>query len=537
MPEQRSPGVHVDEIRTKPIEGVATSSLGIVGPTERGPSEVRLVTSWAEFERLYGGAAGQGATSHMPHAVRGYFENGGRRAFIARVVSIDEATPARTASSGDTLGPLVLSALGPGARGNNIVVAVTDPTSRDPADPTSPPPDRFRLVVACYATVPAPVAAGRFVDPSRRGAHADPHFRRPDHLEVYDDLSADPGDASYVLAALRGSSLVSGEWKGGVASASRPANTQFVRLANGDDGAPLTLADYRGSEEGPLARNGEQVHFATGLLGLERVDEVTLLAAPDEHDFGSDLSDEIIGQCERLSDRFAILSVAAGQREVGTIVNDRPTMFGAIYWPWIHVASPDGRDRILVPPVGHVAGVYARTDAEAGVHQAPANAPLVGALDLELEVTRGMQDTLNPRGVNVIRDFRPVGRGILVWGARTMSADPEWKYVNVRRLLIYLEQSIDRGTRWAVFEENGQPLWTRVRQNIENFLMTVWREGGLTGTKPEEAFFVKCDRSTMTRADIDNGRLVCAIGVAPLKPAEFVIFRIGQKTLGATPSA
>jgi hypothetical protein len=153
-----------------------------------------------------------------------------------------------------------------------------------------------------------------------------------------------------------------------------------------------------------------------------------------------------------------------------------------------------------------------------------------GAMDLELQVTPADQDILNPRGVNVIRDFRASNRGIRLWGARTMSSDPEWKYINVRRFFLYLEESIGKGTRWAVFEPNAEPLWESIRNAIENFLMTSWREGALQGAKPEQAFFVKCDRTTMTQDDIDNGRLICEIGIAPVKPAEFIIFRIFQST-------
>jgi phage tail sheath protein FI len=165
------------------------------------------------------------------------------------------------------------------------------------------------------------------------------------------------------------------------------------------------------------------------------------------------------------------------------------------------------------------------------VHKAPANEVVRGATKLEFQITKGEQDLLNPRGVNVIRTFP--GRGIRVWGARTTSTDPLWKYINIRRLFLYLEESIDKGTQWVVFEPNNEQLWARVKQTIVQFLTTVWRTGALMGTTPEEAFFVKVDRTTMTQDDIDNGRLIILIGVAPTKPAEFVIFRIAQFTAGA----
>jgi hypothetical protein len=180
----------------------------------------------------------------------------------------------------------------------------------------------------------------------------------------------------------------------------------------------------------------------------------------------------------------------------------------------------------LIPPGGHIAGIYARSDIERGVHKAPANEIVRGAVELQFPLTSGEQDILNPRGVNCLRKFR--GRGIRVWGARTTSSDSLWKYVNVRRLFLYIEESIEEGTQWVVFEPNNEKLWARVRQSITAFLTTLWRAGWLMGTKAEEAFFVKCDRSTMTQDDIDNGRLICVIGIAPVKPAEFVIFRIAQ---------
>jgi hypothetical protein len=202
------------------------------------------------------------------------------------------------------------------------------------------------------------------------------------------------------------------------------------------------------------------------------------------------------------------------------------------------VANPNarpGNDRvpkeIALPPSGFICGIYARNDIERGVFKAPANEVVRGALRFERDVSFGEQEMLNPLGVNCLRFFP--GRGYRVWGARTASSDPEWKYVNIRRYFNYLEASIDRGTQWAVFEPNGERLWANIRTTVSDFLYNEWVTGALLGTRPEEAFFVRCDRSTMTQNDLDNGRLVCLIGVAALKPAEFVIFRIGQKTADA----
>ena len=183
---------------------------------------------------------------------------------------------------------------------------------------------------------------------------------------------------------------------------------------------------------------------------------------------------------------------------------------------------------IVNPPSGHICGIYARTDTERGVHKAPANEVIRLATGFETGVTKKQQEVLNPEGINCLRSFR--GRGHRVWGARTISSDPEWKYVNVRRYSAYLERSIDVGTRWAVFENNGESLWNNVKSTVESFLFNEWKAGRMMGATPDEAYFVRCDRTTMTQNDLDNGRMICLIGVAPLKPAEFVIFRIGQKT-------
>ena len=212
--------------------------------------------------------------------------------------------------------------------------------------------------------------------------------------------------------------------------------------------------------------------------------------------------------------------------------------YAALYHPWIEILDPTGAPaqgapprRLLLPPSGFVAGIYARSDIERGVHKAPANEVVRGLTRFEANINKARQDVLNPEGINALRFFE--GRGNRVWGARTMSSDPEWKYVNVRRLFIYIEHSIDKGTQWAVFEPNNERLWANIRQTVEDFLLVLWRDGALLGDKPEQAYFVRCDRTTMTQNDLDNGRLICLIGVAPVKPAEFVIFRIGQWTADA----
>jgi uncharacterized protein len=209
----------------------------------------------------------------------------------------------------------------------------------------------------------------------------------------------------------------------------------------------------------------------------------------------------------------------------------------ALYYPGLVIADRFGQpgDRRAIPPSGHVVGVYARTDLTRGVHKAPANEVVRGVLAFEKALTKGEQDILNPINLNCLRDFRSENRGLRVYGARVATSDPEWRYINVRRLVLFIEQSLDTGLQWAVFEPNDKPLWDTVKQSVTNFLTTVWRSGALEGTKQEEAFFVNIGFDvTMTQDDIDNGRMIVVVGVAPVKPAEFVIVRISQKTREAT---
>ncbi|MBC7909100.1 MAG: phage tail sheath family protein [Pyrinomonadaceae bacterium] len=304
--------------------------------------------------------------------------------------------------------------------------------------------------------------------------------------------------------------------------------------ATGTDGTAAPDAqDYKGVDGGPNKR--------TGIKALEDIDQISIIAAPGAtHQV---VQNALIEQCERLKDRFAILdpqpktdNKPPGLSDIQSQRNLYDTKYAAIYYPRVMVSDPLTNLNIPVPPSGHLAGVYARTDIERGVHKAPANEVLRSITGLEQKINKEEQDILNPSpvNINVLRDFRDAGRGYRVWGARVITSDPDWKYVNVRRLFIYIEESIDQGTQWVVFEPNDEPLWQRVRRTVSAFLTNVWRDGALQGRKPEEAFFVRCDRTTMTQDDIDNGRLIILVGIAPVKPAEFVIFRIGQWTGGSS---
>lgn len=282
--------------------------------------------------------------------------------------------------------------------------------------------------------------------------------------------------------------------------------------------------------------------YETGLKLLETIEDISIIAAPGHsaYDKFQSIQGALIGHAERLKYRIAVLDTPAANTlgEAKDVRSRIDSKYAALYYPWVVISNPLAGPsdasipkEIAVPPSGFVCGVYARTDINRGVFKAPANEIVRGAIRFEREINKAQQDTLNPMGVNCLRFF--YGRGNRIWGARTASSDPEWKYVNVRRYFIYLERSIDRSTQWVVFEPNGERLWANIRETVSNFLFTEWKNGALMGAKPEEAFFVRCDRSTMTQNDLDNGRLICEIGVAVLYPAEFVIFRIGQKTADA----
>jgi phage tail sheath protein FI len=274
----------------------------------------------------------------------------------------------------------------------------------------------------------------------------------------------------------------------------------------------------------------------TGIYTLENIDDISIVAVPGRT--AQDVQNALINHCTRMRYRFAVLDADEGAKLKGvqTQRQNYDTTYGALYYPWMVIGDPFGRngDVRYIPNSGHVVGIYARSDTQRGVHKAPANEVILGIRDLQVRLTKGEQDILNPKHINCLRDFRDLNRGLRVWGARTLSSDPEWKYVNVRRLLLFIEKSVERGMQWAVFEPNAEPLWQTVKRSITNFLVSVWRDGALEGTKQEEAFFVDVGLTTMTQSDIDNGRLIVRVGVAPVKPAEFVIIRISQKTREAT---
>jgi len=305
-----------------------------------------------------------------------------------------------------------------------------------------------------------------------------------------------------------------------------------LSLTGGSDGRRPTAAEYEGEAD-------PNKPFKFGLKAFEDLEDISIVAAPGATDSNNNASwgdqadtiiQSLIGHCERMRYRIAVLD-AGDKQSISAVRAMRAKIdskHAALYYPWVVVLDPITQRELPLPPSGFVTGIFARNDRMRAVYKAPANEVVTGALRFETMLNRSQQEVLNPEGINCFRFFE--GRGNRLWGARTVSSDPEWKYVNLRRYFAYLERSIDVGTQWAVFEPNGELLWGNIRRTIEDFLLNEFQMGALLGDKPEKAFFVKCDRSTMTQNDLDNGRLVCLIGVAPLRPAEFVIFRIGQWT-------
>ncbi len=514
MPEYQSPGVYVEETSSgsKAVEGTSTSITGFLGQTERGPLSPQLVTSFDDFKDTYGEFVDD---SYLGHAVNGFFKNGGSKAYIGRITDEPRTAVSRTTLSnrdGDDV--LSVEAVGPGEWGSSIAVTISD------APMSSEENTLFNMTVRYWSTDPETVDNPGGADPTPA----------PDLEEQYEELSGDETSSQFYGKVLEGASDLIEVGREGTG---RPENgTTWLELSNEvktDGGAVaddadssaeigLSVSDYEGD-----ATPGQR----TGLAAFEEITDISIVCVPDENEVPG-LTDAVVAHCENMGDRIAVLQAPQNPGRIQEMETPVDSSYAAYYYPWIEVRNPKTGMKEVVPPGGHVAGIYARTDTETGVHKAPANETIRGAQGLQVGLTKAEQDILNPKGINCIREFG--GRGIRLWGARTTSSDPEWKYVNVRRLFLYLKQSIDEGTQWAVFEPNDQDLWARVRQTIDSFLTEVWRDGALMGTTPDEAFYVRCGEETMSQEDIDNGRLICEIGVSPTKPAEFVVFRIGQWT-------
>ena len=543
MPEYLSPGVYIEEISSGPvpIQGVSTTTTGFVGQTLRGPERAQLVTSWLDFQRWYGGYTDPNKNQgYLPYAVKGFFDNGGQRAFIARVPV--DGSPAGTASLPADAAKLTATAIGRGGWANSVVLKVGSASQASPDRP-------WIALSVFYYERGIPTNGGTFLDPDLAENLMKPGFAAPTLSERYDNLGSDPEAPNYFatrvnpasrLISLAATDPADGQtlasWFAAVAADPKTTITVVMKAAAAAAGFdPFAKDSYVGTgDDNTLPED------RTALAALACVAEIAMLCVPDLKSVPG-IENDLIQQCESLRSRVAILDNGpAGSPE--TLRPPMDSSFGAYYFPWITVIDPRTNAPIDIPPAGHIIGMIARTDINRGVWKAPANETLSGPLTqntagkapLTYRVSDGVQAVLNPRGVNCLRDFRDAGRGVRVWGARTMSSDGQWRYLNVRRLFIYVEQSIFYGTQWVVFEPNDPYTWNRVVSSVSAFLYGLWHSGGLMGATPAEAYQVVCDSSTMSQDDIDNGRLICMVAIAPVKPAEFVIFRISQKTADAS---
>jgi len=514
MPSYQSPGVYVEEVSSgaRPLEGVGTAVAAFIGLAEDGPFNApTLVSNWTQFATTFGGFV---PGSYLAQSVYAYFMNGGGNCYIVRIGqngTSNGAAPrsarAKELAAAPTaqVGALKVTVIEPGVEPGTVSVEVAE------AGGDSPGADMFKLVV-------------------KRGGEV---------VEEYDRATLSRGKQNVVTMVNNASKLVSLE-QTGTGQLERPSTGETALVA---PAPPAALPSVRLSADDYVGDVAER----TGFAGLEAVDEITMLCVPDlmsayqqgaiDLDTVQAVQISMIAHCELMGDRIAILDPPPGlnAQQIKEWRVDKArfdSAYAALYWPWVRTMNPDTGLLGLMPPSGHVAGIWGRNDDTRGVHKAPANEIVRGAIDVELNITRNEHDLLNPVGINVIRAFP--GRGIRVWGARTLSSDPEWRYLNVRRLFNFLEKSILSGTNWVVFEPNDDALWAKIRRTIAAFLVMQWRAGALFGSTPDEAFYVKCDAETNPSEGIDAGQVLCEIGVAPVKPAEFVIFRLAQFSGGTS---
>lgn len=576
MAEYLSPGVYVEEFDSgpQPMEGVSTSTAGFIGLAQKGPVEglPQLITSFADFLRIYGSYLSKnefGDYRYLAYAVEHFFLNGGSRCYVMRVAPPDAKIATNFTDDTENI-PLLVSAKNPGIWGNNIKLSFSSSSKAKTQILEVLSEGTYRVKSSAGFNVNDIVVFddgeskqyNRIVSSRDNVIELETAFENEENIvdtgivptkllktcemnvevvygseqELYENVSLNVTASNHIEKVLSRSNLVnivdnsnfmnSEEIMTPLQAISGSEDEEEVykfTLANGSNGSQdsISPADYLGEDRGPGKRTGIQAFIDN--------DEVSLMAIPGVTDPSVQLG--LVAHCENLKSRFAILDFPFEKQSVQDVQVHRnmfDTNYAAIYNPWLQVFDPLDKRNIYIPPSGSVAGIFSRSDQTRGVHKAPANEVVRGAVGLACQYNKGEQDILNPKGINLIRSF--TGQGIRVWGARTMSSNGLWKYVNVRRLFIFIEESIKAGTNWVVFEPNDEQLWARVYRTIDAFLTRVWRDGALMGSNPQEAFYINVGRSTMTQDDIDNGRLICEIGIAPVKPAEFVIFRITQKT-------
>ncbi|TCO50581.1 hypothetical protein EV646_102655 [Kribbella antiqua] len=508
MPTYLSPGVYVEEVEAgqRPIEGVGTAVAAFVGFAEKGPLNTpTLITNWTQFTQTFGDFV---EGSYLAHAVFGYIQNGGSAAYIVRIggdaTDAPKELPAGRPQT--TLGHYKVTAIeSSNGKSPDVTVEVSDSGAENP------PEGAIKLTVR---------AGGRPTE---------------EYDPVVPDRRADKASNAATVVNAK-SKLVKLEELAPSAAVEAVAKGKKSLVAPPVAVEGVGASDYVGD-----------VAERTGFSGLEAIEDVTIVSVPDlmsayqrgaiDLETVHSVQQAVISHCELMGNRMAVLDPPPGlnaqqikdwrQNQAGY-----DSKYATLYWPWAKTFDPATGRNILVPPSGHAAGIWARTDETRGVHKAPANEVVRGAIALETTITKAEHDLLNPIGVNCLRSFP--GRGIRIWGARTLSSDPAWRYVNVRRLFNYMEESILGGTQWVVFEPNDDALWARIRRTISAFLVNEWRKGALFGLTPDEAFFVKCDRETNPAEAIDAGQVRCQIGIAPVKPAEFVVFQLSQFSGGTS---
>lgn len=571
MAQYLSPGVYVEEFDSgaKPMEGVGTSIAGFIGLAQRGPVEgvPQLVTNISDFRRIYGDYLSQnefGENRFLAYAVESFFTNGGSLCFVARVAPPDAKCSQGFVPSGSNP-VLCITAKNPGVWGDDIRISFSDSSKAktqileiiDAADGRK---YRAKNSIGFHVGDITAYNDGKTISYNRVVKNQDNilvfekeypdeiidtnllpskvittceftmEVRYQDIIEVYENISFNIAESNFIKKMTSKSDLITVSFEGapvpedgGIQPPLELLGTDSAVMSGGSNGSVSSVCadDFIGKDNGAGRR--------TGIKAFVDNDVVSIIAVPGVTEPNVQLT--LTAHCENLASRFAVLDVPREAKKVQDVIAHRDIFdsdYAAMYHPWLQVFDPLDKKNIAIPPSGAIMGIYARSDNSRGVHKAPANEVVRACVGLDCQFNKGEQDILNPKGVNLIRSFP--GQGIRVWGARTVSSNASWKYINVRRLFIYIEESIKANTNWAVFEPNDTTLWVRVQRTISVFLTTMWRNGSLAGASPEEAFFVNIGRNTMSQDDIDNGRLVCIIGVAPVKPAEFVIFRITQKT-------
>lgn len=561
MAEYLSPGVYVEEFDSSPraIEGVGTSTGGFVGMTVKGPTigAPSLVTSFADFQRQFGGFLSEythGEYRYLAYSVEQFFANGGTRCYISRVVPEDASLA--TAKKGI----LSMRAANEGKWGNRILVSLMA-TNRKKMQLLKKESDNIFVAKSVDGFREGDVVefAGEFnriagifdntvtfekpfgADPVDTAivpknvvfsVEMDVTIRSDSDVETFTGVTLNPTSTNYLARKLAASRLV-------VATVEpnddidNPVSVILgkgvlsgtISFAGGSDGTmeAVNAGVFIGIDNGPGQRTGIQAFLENDSVSIIAVPGITI----------PEMVVALVSHCENEKNRFAVLDIPQELRKTGDIIEYRnmiDSTYAAMYHPWIQVYDRVAKKPAYIPPSGAVMGVYSRTDVSRGVHKAPAN-ETIACTGLSVNYTTGEQDILNPAGVNLIRALP--GQGIRIWGARTASSNSAFKYVNIRRLFIFVEQSIRMSTNWVVFEPNNSSLWARVQMTVSSFLESMFRAGMLAGDSPAEAFYVNIGTSTMSQDDIMNGRLICEIGIAPSRPAEFVIFRVTQFTAGA----